>query len=497
MREGIRTSLLSIACVVAVSTGAYAAASVRSVGGAGTYSSAASAATDTSSRAGSLRTGGFVRPTASVSTGSAAPSVAAPTATATTSTGTAKASGGSVATGGSTAAGRLASAPRLSVGKYIGTPTSISTRAGQTTSDMELRIDKLERDVSKLETDKQDGLNDSTYIYIDQDKDEVVLNLDKVRTDLDLDDGHVVEVDADNDEGIKAHYAGRDGESDSDWETVITWEELRGKLNLAEMNEQISVDLSALRTELLAKIATKLDKNQGTGNANRVMTVNAAGEVVPGEIVYSATETDDLLDTKVDIDQTVANAGKVLTVNAEGKVEPGKNLQNELDAKVNIVQGANKSGLALVVGDDGRVAATGDFYTRDPEHENLGALAYKDQIKNADIANGAAIERSKLADDIAGVLDWISWWNANVPSDGKYVLSVDENGNRAWFQVIVDGTETGSVIENPSANAGTGLSGGGTGNGGENNAGGDTENTGAQGNDYAPVDPSLNMPIEG
>ena len=69
MRERIKISLLSILCVAAAAT-ANAAPTVRTING--TYDSAAAAAAGTtSSRAGSLRTGGYIRPTATVSTSSA------------------------------------------------------------------------------------------------------------------------------------------------------------------------------------------------------------------------------------------------------------------------------------------------------------------------------------------------------------------------------------------------------------------------------------------
>lgn len=433
MRMGIKTSLLAIVATGAFCGSAMSAASVRSVGGTGTFASASSAA-ETSARAGSLRAGGMARPTASISSSAtAAPKSDTP---ATGATATTAASSGSVTTGGTTSA-RIASTPRLSVGKYIGTPVSISSRSdGKTTEDLDMRLDKAERDISELETEKQDMLSDSEYISIDQDKNELVLDVDKIRTDLKLDDGMVVDIDADNDDGIKVSYMGVDAETDGKPQLLISWDDLKNKLDLGGMNDEISGNIDGLRTDILGLLARKVNVDQGVLNAGRVMQVNALGEVAPGNYVYSTTESDTLL-----------------------------------SGKVNLNQPENKRGYALVVNDQGVVDATGDFYPKADVYnkteineivtrtglERLGDLAYKDEITNDDVAEDAAIARSKLAGDIVGVLDWIQWWNDNVPKgpngepDGhNYVLSLDENGNRSWFRVVVDEDESGgSVIEQP------------------------------------------------
>ncbi len=398
MRMGIKTSLLSILTVAAFCGDGFAAASVRAVGGTGTFTSASSA-TEGSARAGSLRAGGYARPTASLS--ASAGSAAAPAASnASATSGATMTTGGSVSAGG-TSASRAASTPRLSVGKYIGNPVSISTK-GKTADDLDLRIDKLERDVSELETDKQDMLDDSYYIDIDQDRNELILNVDRVRTDLELDDGVVVDIDADNDDGIKVVYHGVDAAINGKPQMLISWEDLKTKLDLGGMNGAINESIAGLRSEMLTSFA----------------------------------EVSNRLAEKVDISQP------------EGK------------------------GYALVVNETtGMVEPTGDFYPKSDVYnkteinelvartglEELGDLAYKNQITNDDVANSAAIARGKLAGDIVGVLDWIQWWNDNVPKgpDGKpdghsYVLSVDQDGNRAWFRVVVDGEEEGGpVIENP------------------------------------------------
>lgn len=169
MREGLKTSLLSIVCVVVASTSAFAAASVRNVGGAGTYSSAASAASSTqttTARAGSLRsTGTYVRPTTKTATST-------------------KKSGDSSSPATTSATSRSASVPRLSIGKYLGAAKSISSEGsrGGDSGISEERIEALERSVQQLETEKQIVLKDTDYITIQND--EIILDVEKLRTDL-------------------------------------------------------------------------------------------------------------------------------------------------------------------------------------------------------------------------------------------------------------------------------------------------------------------------
>ena len=368
MREGIKTSLLSILCVVAAAA-ANAAPTVRTIGGTGTYDSAAAATA--ASRAGSLRsTGGMVRTNIS-SSGTALGSATAPVSGASVTNSSASSSsttGGAVSTGGTTI-GRVASAPRLSIGKYVGAPKSISS-SSPSPSDLDTRLDKLERDVGKLETDKQDVLRDTTYITVQGD--ELILEVEKIREDLDLQDGREVEVDADNDIGVRTRYIARDGEDQEPWETLITWDELREKLNLDNMDQNITERITELRTEIMADLDTKLDKDQGAENAGRAMVVGADGIVVPSDVEFATT--DDL--------------------------------------------------------------------------DNLGALAYLDRVDTDQIDDGA-VERAKLAAEISEVIDWIDWWRQNAPSDGSYVLSIDENGNKQWFRVITADEDSGGETTEP------------------------------------------------
>ena len=402
MREGIKTSLVSIMCVVAASV-ANAAPTVRTIGGAGTYDSAASAANATAAaRAGSLRsTGGYIRPTASVSTGAA-------TTTGTTTTGTTV--GGSVSTGGATV-GRVASSPRLSIGKYIGAPKSISTSGG-TGSDLTGRVEQLESDVATLQTDKQDALQDSTYITVAGD--ELVLDLERIKEDLEIGDGtdgREVEMGT-NDDGLLWRYVG-----DTEWQTLITWDTISEKLDFDGIDQTINQSITNLRTEMLAALDTKVDKDQGVANAGKVLAVDDNGLVAPSDNYYSKTEIDQQIQNITDSQVTTA----------------------DLDTKVDKDQGIDNAGKTLVIGADGMVVPSDIEFATTDDLDNLGDLAYEDTVSTTFIDDGA-VERAKLADDIAGTLTWVEgwkqWWDENRPGDGQYVMSVDENGNQLWFRVI-------------------------------------------------------------
>ena len=70
---------------------------------------------------------------------------------------------------------------------------------------------------------------------------------------------------------------------------------------------------------------------------------------------------------------------------------------------------------------------------------NLKALAYKDQIKDADVADDAAISKSKLALDVQSALDNAA--NAVAAPAGEKtlnsVLGTDGEGNPVWYEIAM------------------------------------------------------------
>ena len=412
MKEGIKTSLVSILCVVATSA-AFAAPTVRTIGGTGTYESAAAATA--ASRAGSLRaTGGYVRPMTSISN-TALNSAATTTPTATTT-------GGSVSAGTATV-GRVASSPRLSIGKYIGAPKSISSSGGVGV-DLTERVERLETEVISLETNKQNVLQDSTYITIEGD--ELILDIEKIKEDLGLEDGtdgREVEMGT-NDEGLLWRYVG-----DEEWNILITWDEISDKLDFSGLTETLNQRINNLRIEILAELDKKVDKDQGTDNAGKALVVGEDGILAPTGDFYSKTE----------IDQQIENINNTIVT------------ADDLDKKVDKDQGTDNAGKALVVGADGIVVPSDVEFATTTDLDNLGDLAYEDTV-SAPFINDGAVERAKLATDIAGTLTWVEgwkeWWDENRPGEGQYVMSVDEDGNQLWFRVI-------TADDDPNAGGGT------------------------------------------
>ena len=394
MQVGVKTSLISLICGAAVSMGAFAAPTVRTIGGNGTYTSAAAA---TSSRAGSLRTTGGLRPSVSVSGATGAASSDAATGTT---------AGTSVSTGTATV-GRVASSPRLSIGKYIGAPTSVSTTpSGGDSVDLLPRIEKLEADVDDLEANKQDNMSGSDYIYIDNN--EIWLDFDALKAALDLGtgggepgtDGREVEMRVNEDIGIQWRYV---DEADNAWRTLVTWDMIRDELDLNAIHETIN--------NLTTQINNKLD-----------MTFDA----------------DD--------------AGKALVVVVNQ--ETGKAEAKAVGDFVNAEWGTTNEGSILVIDADGRVALgedqVGSVTNQDLADLGLKRLAYENSVTTP-LIDDSAVDRAKLADDIARVISWMEWWKKKAPgditidADGKmtgdgmqYVLSVDANGNAKWFKVITE-----------------------------------------------------------
>ena len=74
---------------------------------------------------------------------------------------------------------------------------------------------------------------------------------------------------------------------------------------------------------------------------------------------------------------------------------------------------------------------------------NLKALAYREQITNADVAADAAIEKSKLALDVRTALDNAA--NAVAAPAGEKainsVLGTDGEGNPVWYEIVFDLSE--------------------------------------------------------
>ena len=182
-----------------------------------------------------------------------------------------------------------------------------------------------------------------------------------------------------------------------------------------------------------------VETDQGVEYAQRVLTVDNAGHVKPDKIVYSVSETDALLNAKLNnTADAEEHGGKALIVDPEtGEIRPGdidfSGLEVDLSGKVDKLQGDEHVNEVLVVGSDGKVT--------------------DQKIVNANVADNAALERAKMAADITDTLDWVDAWKNQAGGDPtsedpanpykldlgtRYVMALDEYGQKAWFRVVVD-----------------------------------------------------------
>ena len=411
MRLGFKTSFMSILCVLATA-GAYAATSVRTIGGDGTYDSAALAAVaatdiDDATRAGSLRAVGMVRPTTQQPTAATGSTVTTATTDAGAGSALKKASvstsktptvgRGTVTVGGmpraTTSVGRVAAGPRLSIGQYIGAGKnmSISSQSGAAISnDLMNRIDALEQNVDNLSAEKQNVISNGEFVYIDGASGELVLDTERLKNALELaagSDGREVQLGHD-DNGLLWRYAG-----ETEWQPLISYDAIRGPQG--EKGEK----------------GDKGDKGE------------------PGEPGAAADLT--AYSTTAEMDAAILAAINTVWTDVQG----------DLDTKVDKVWGPQHAGKVLVVNQLGNVDLD-----EVPTLSTLGALATKDEvesadikdktIKNADVADDAAIERRKLANDVIESLNRADEWLTDYPSDGRHVLGVVD-GNKQWMQVVV------------------------------------------------------------
>ncbi len=453
MKVGLKTSFLSMLCVF-TATAAVAVPSVRTLGGDGTYDSAAVAAAiavDDQERSASLRSNnavGMIRnvtPKAGTTTNGSALKKASisqssgvnvpKTSTQTLSRPT-------------TTVGRAATTPRLSIGSYVGVGAlnnqqqSISTSSGAATSaELLNRIDVLEQNVENLTVQKQNSLvlGDDSYLYFDPSGNgELVLDVERLQNAMQLQvgaDGKQVELGY-NDWGLLWRYA---GETDEQYRPLISFETIRGpagpqgpKGDTGEKGDKgdkgdkgepgESVDLSAY--------STTADMNAAIVNA-----VNTAWDDIQDEM----DELNAKINGKVDVYQGPENADNILIVNQLGNVDvaPAPYTKAQVDEKLNNLSFPTLPELATV-------ATTGEYSDLNNKPV-LGALSSKNQVESEDIKNNTiksediaddAIERRKMANDIQNALKLVDDVLLEHPDDnGRHVLGVVD-GEKRWLPVI-------------------------------------------------------------
>ena len=267
----LRISTISVLCVLCtVATNAFAAGSVRALGGSGTYNGTAAATTATAGRTGTATRAGSLR--------------VSPSTTRTVSAGTRTNSDGTTTP-----------TERLSVGKYLGSATSVSTTnitntanaaAAANAADIQTinnniteiinTADALADRVDGLEDTKQDKLTAGDYVTIANDG-EVSLDMgaleEYLNTNLDVPN----KVKVAYDESTDVLKWSEDG--GTTWTTLFSIAEITGDyVSEAQLDSKI---------EALAKYATKSEVNTAVTGINETLATKA-----DASSVYTKDEVD-------------------------------------------------------------------------------------------------------------------------------------------------------------------------------------------------------------
>lgn len=327
MKKDLKISTWAIVCVLCAATSvANAASSVRSLGGAGTYNSAAAASGNNNSGVSGVR-GGSLR--------------VAPTSD--------KSSTGSINSSATTTDGRVVAGPRLSIGKYLGGGTSVSGGSsikrptGDTSSGgsgvTPGEASALRRDIENLKNAdvalgdkidrKQDVLTPASdgFVAIDNRTNEITVDVDKLKDAIGTvagKDGREIVIGS-NASDLLWKYDG-----DTAWQILIPKSEIMGAAGpqgeqgiqgiqgpkgekgdtgpagpKGEPGDAASVDLTpyAKTADVDSKLDAKVDTAVLTANYANVPSMNSAIQRAIEEALRDYAKTEDVnagLNTKAD-----------------------------------------------------------------------------------------------------------------------------------------------------------------------------------------------------
>ena len=369
MKHDLKISRLAVICVLcATVSGAYGASSVRSLGGSGTYTSAAAAAADGNSGGASSVRGGSLRVSPSSNVSGTTTSIST----------------------GNTTSGRVATSPRLSIGHYLTGGTSVSggssirpivpggssTSGGGSSSggdggDVDLsgvnqRLDALESDVDSL-FDSRDSIDESiTDLWsgkqdiltandglIEIDSDNVIYINTENLADAMKDAGFSADVDFRVNEGYIEYWDG------TTWAQLIALDDLRGPQG--EPGESVTVD------EVINGIEDDLQAAVNAAVADAVQTA-VADEIANADLVTNTELNTALGGYATDEDLSLGLAAKANAADVYTKAEVYN--KTEVDDKV----------ADIVAGDmDGALANKADKTYVD---EQLATKADKTELAN-------------------------------------------------------------------------------------------------------------------
>ena len=466
MKNEFKISRLAIICVLCTAvSGAYAASSVRSLGGTGTYTSASSAAEANAGSGGSSSSvrGGSVRVTPSSGVSGTSTKVNA----------------------GTTTSGRVATTPRLSIGQYLGGATSVSggsslrpqTPSGGSSSggdgsvdtgeleELRDQVGRLEdevgalrgvtEDVSDQLLNKQDSLIpvDDGYISIDDNTNEIFINVIPLQEALEEAIGENVKIELDaNETDVLWRHAG-----DSNWQVLISKAEITGPqgpqgekgepgdaadLGAYSTTEEMNLAIDMAVADVANKYATKEELTAATAglvtsdDLKRGLQAKAdAADVYTKEEVYNKQEVDEKVSDLVGVDM----ADYVKTEdfnNALGTKADTSYVDAQLANKADV---GTVSGLAADVAEAKDLAAgaaidaanaVGGLATKaDTSYVNtqLDTKADKSELgnyaKTSDLAGYATTEQLETKADKSELLNYATTDSVDTKLENYYTIS--------------------------------------------------------------------------
>ena len=177
----------------------------------------------------------------------------------------------------------------------------------------------------------------------------------------------------------------------------------------------LETTVSGLDTELDSKLDASTAANTYEVLANKADAITADNQSSSDEYPtvgaitqWTNTKINELADSGIPVNPDSIGEGAIDTINiANGAVTADK-LSNELKAEI-----------------DGKA-----------DEADLGALAKKDQIKNDDVADDAAIAKEKLALDVQAALENAAEAVSMTGATPNSVLATDAEGNPVWYKIV-------------------------------------------------------------
>jgi len=200
----------------------------------------------------------------------------------------------------------------------------------------------------------------------------------------------------------------------ADYAKGATVTALEGRVNtLATDVDEMAVDVSGAVADAALAVST-------AGAAKTA--ADAASGVAASALTAAGTASD-----KADAAKTAADAATTsLALKADAENVYTKSAADE--------KFATKKALEDAVVEAGNIDLSGYAKT-----EDLGTLAAKDTITNADVADDAAIAKTKLAADVQASLTKADQAVTveGAPEEGDFVLAIS-NGQKGWFEVVTE-----------------------------------------------------------